>query len=76
MHNIIFNYFLKMEYASKYSFGYRVRDTHSGNDFSHKQHRDENGVTRGQYHILMPDGRMQNVIYYADETGFHADVSY
>ncbi|XP_055856087.1 uncharacterized protein LOC129919258 [Episyrphus balteatus] len=74
--NISRFYGMRMEYASKYAFGYRVRDFDSGNDFAHKQNRDKDGVTRGQYHILLPDGRIQNVIYYADETGFHADVSY
>ncbi|KAH8402485.1 hypothetical protein KR009_012346, partial [Drosophila setifemur] len=63
-------------YASKYAFGYRIRDFHTGNDFGHKQNRDLHGVTRGQYHILLPDGRIQNVIYHADDTGFHADVSF
>ncbi|KAI8124030.1 Collagen alpha-5(VI) chain [Lucilia cuprina] len=63
-------------YASKYAFGYRIRDFNTGNDFGHKQNRDLNGVTRGQYHILLPDGRIQNVIYHADDTGFHADVSF
>ncbi|KAH8300679.1 hypothetical protein KR018_007106, partial [Drosophila ironensis] len=64
------------QYASKYAFGYRIRDFHTGNDFGHKQNRDLHGVTRGQYHILLPDGRIQNVIYHADDTGFHADVSF
>jgi len=67
---------LQLEYASKYAFGYRIRDFHTGNDFGHKQNRDLHGVTRGQYHILLPDGRIQNVIYHADDTGFHADVSF
>ncbi|XP_055536349.1 uncharacterized protein LOC129725013 [Wyeomyia smithii] len=58
-----------------YAFGYRVRDFHTGNDFGHIQNRD-NGVTRGEYHILLPDGRVQNVRYTADEQGFHAEVSY
>ncbi|XP_062130220.1 uncharacterized protein LOC133841625 isoform X1 [Drosophila sulfurigaster albostrigata] len=65
-----------LQYASKYAFGYRIRDFHTGNDFGHKQNRDSHGVTRGQYHILLPDGRIQNVIYHADDTGFHADVSF
>ncbi|XP_052890401.1 uncharacterized protein LOC128298672 [Anopheles moucheti] len=58
-----------------YAFGYRVRDFHTGNDFGHVQNHD-NGVTRGEYHILLPDGRVQNVRYTADEKGFHADVTY
>jgi len=27
------------QYASKYAFGYRIRDFHTGNDFGHKQNR-------------------------------------
>ncbi|XP_011186820.2 uncharacterized protein LOC105214853 [Zeugodacus cucurbitae] len=65
-----------LQYAAKYAFGYRIRDFNTGNDFGHKQNRDLDGVTRGQYHILLPDGRIQNVIYHADDTGFHADVSF
>uniref|UniRef100_A0A1A9ZPM6 Uncharacterized protein n=1 Tax=Glossina pallidipes TaxID=7398 RepID=A0A1A9ZPM6_GLOPL len=64
------------QYASRYAFGYRIRDFNTGNDFGHKQNRDVDGVTRGQYHILLPDGRVQNVIYKADDTGFHADVTF
>ncbi|XP_058835112.1 uncharacterized protein LOC131692216 [Topomyia yanbarensis] len=63
------------EDSEGYAFGYRVRDFHTGNDFGHVQNRD-NGVTRGEYHILLPDGRVQNVRYTADEQGFHAEVSY
>ncbi|XP_050324513.1 uncharacterized protein LOC126755838 [Bactrocera neohumeralis] len=66
----------ELQYAAKYAFGYRIRDFNTGNDFGHKQNRDLDGVTRGQYHILLPDGRIQNVIYHADDTGFHADVSF
>lgn len=66
----------KLQYASGYAFGYRVRDFHTGNDFGHTQKRDMDGITRGEYHILLPDGRVQSVKYRADEQGFHADVSY
>lgn len=30
----------------------------------------------GEYKILMPDGRTQNVKYKADDNGYTADVSY
>ncbi|XP_037916693.1 uncharacterized protein LOC119655069 [Hermetia illucens] len=66
----------KLQYASKYNFGYRIRDFHTGNDFGHTEKRDDDGVTRGQYHILLPDGRVQNVEYHVDDTGYHADVTY
>uniref|UniRef100_A0A1B0CA57 Putative insect cuticle protein n=1 Tax=Lutzomyia longipalpis TaxID=7200 RepID=A0A1B0CA57_LUTLO len=63
-------------HESGYAFGYRVRDYHTGNDYGHTQNRDLDGVTRGQYHILLPDGRVQNVRYTADDDGFHAQISY
>lgn len=76
MNLLLFDVLQLEQYASRYAFGYRIRDFNTGNDFGHKQNRDVNGVTRGQYHILLPDGRIQNVIYHADDTGFHADVTF
>ncbi|XP_055300236.1 uncharacterized protein LOC129567402 isoform X2 [Sitodiplosis mosellana] len=62
---------------SGYAFGYRVRDYHTGNDFGHTQKRMTDGTTMGEYKILMPDGRTQNVKYKADDAhGYMADVSY
>lgn len=53
-----------------------MRDFNTGNDFGHTQNKQTNGITEGEYHILLPDGRVQNVRYRADDDGFHADVSY
>ncbi|KAL4707509.1 hypothetical protein ACJJTC_000261 [Scirpophaga incertulas] len=64
-----------LQYASNYEFGYRVRDLHSGNDFGHHEAKTE-GKTSGQYHVLLPDGRLQKVQYSAGPEGFHADISY
>lgn len=50
-------------------------DYHSGVDFGHEESRDSK-VTKGRYHVLLPDGRMQNVNYWADATGYHAKVTY
>ncbi|XP_031623180.1 uncharacterized protein LOC116340695 isoform X2 [Contarinia nasturtii] len=61
---------------SGYAFGYRVRDYNTGNDFGHTQKRMMDGTTMGEYKILMPDGRTQNVKYKADSSGYQADVSY
>ncbi|GAB0086976.1 LOC108078764 [Sergentomyia squamirostris] len=66
----------KVKLTAGYAFGYRVRDFHTGNDYGHTQNRDLDGVTRGQYHILLPDGRIQNVRYTADDDGFHAQITY
>lgn len=74
--NILIFFHQQFQYASGYAFGYRVRDSHTGNDYGHTQNRDTDGITRGEYHIRLPDGRIQNVKYTADEKGFHADVSY
>lgn len=40
------------------------------------QKRTNDGTTHGEYKILMPDGRTQNVKYTADDKGYHANVSY
>ncbi|XP_068624330.1 uncharacterized protein [Battus philenor] len=64
-----------LQYAASYEFGYRVRDTHSGNDFGHQEEK-KGEETSGHYHVLLPDGRMQNVRYSAGPEGFHADISY
>ena len=52
-----------------------MNDVESGNDFSHRESND-GVITSGEYRIALPDGRLQIVSYYADETGYHADVSY
>ncbi|KAK4872372.1 hypothetical protein RN001_014401 [Aquatica leii] len=64
-----------LQYAANYAFGYKVRDFESGNDFGHEEVSD--GATRkGRYHVLLPDGRLQKVQYWADDTGYHATVTY
>lgn len=69
-------FFVSLKAESGYAFGYRVRDYHTGNDFGHTQKRMTDGTTMGEYKILMPDGRTQNVKYKADDNGYQADVSY
>lgn len=61
--------------GGKYNFGYRVSDHETGNDFGHEEQRDGD-LTRGRYHVLLPDGRIQNVKYHVDNQGYHAKVSY
>ncbi|KAF5288063.1 hypothetical protein FQR65_LT12113 [Abscondita terminalis] len=65
----------KMRYAANYAFGYQVRDFESGNDFGHEEVA-RGGMRKGRYHVLLPDGRLQNVNYWADHTGYHAKVTY
>lgn len=54
---------------------YEVKDAATGNDFSHKQESDGKTV-RGEYKVLLPDGRNQVVTYTADEGGYNAEVKY
>ena len=58
-----------------YSFAYAVQDAYTGQDFGHSEERVKDLVT-GQYHVLLPDGRVQLVKYKADGYGYVADVSY
>jgi hypothetical protein len=58
-----------------YAFGYHVSDFKSGNNFGHTQSKNDNEI-KGEYSILLPDGRIQLTKYFADDSGFHADVSY
>ncbi|XP_066954038.1 cuticle protein 7-like [Macrobrachium rosenbergii] len=58
-----------------YDFEYVVHDEYSGNHFGHEEVRD-GYKTSGQYFVHLPDGRVQTVTYYADETGYHPTVTY
>ncbi|XP_045606578.1 cuticle protein 8-like [Procambarus clarkii] len=59
-----------------YSYQYGVVDAESGNDFGHEEARDH-ASTSGRYYVLLPDGRVQTVLYSVNgEDGFVADVSY
>lgn len=46
-----------------------------GNDYGHEEKRDGKSA-EGNYYVLLPDGRRQKVEYYADNSGYHAKVSY
>lgn len=58
-----------------YAFGYHVSDFKSGNNFGHTQSKNNKEI-KGEYSILLPDGRIQITKYFADDSGFHADVTY
>lgn len=60
---------------SRYKFGYRITDTVTGMEYGQAEAR-EGQTTRGHYHVLLPDGRMQHVHYWSDHTGYHASISY
>ncbi len=54
---------------------YEVKDAATGTDFSHKQESDGKTV-KGEYKVLLPDGRNQVVTYTADDGGYNAEVKY
>ncbi|XP_063588695.1 uncharacterized protein LOC134765828 [Penaeus indicus] len=58
-----------------YDFGWGVDDPDSGNQFSQKEESDGN-VVRGEYRVLLPDGRLQIVRYFDDGSGFNVDITY
>ena len=59
-----------------FDFNYGVKDQYTGNDFGHNSKSDGN-VVNGEYHVLLPDGRIQIVTYVADSyNGYKAEVKY
>jgi hypothetical protein len=59
-----------------FDFNYAVKDDYYGTDYSHNAVSDGD-VVKGQYKVLLPDGRLQIVTYTADwKNGFNADVRY
>ncbi|KFB45763.1 AGAP006867-PA-like protein [Anopheles sinensis] len=63
------------EYAHPaYSFSYGVKDLHSGDVKSQWETRDD-GIVKGHYSVVEPDGSIREVDYTADsKTGFNAVV--
>ena len=53
-----------------------MEDNYSGNEFGHTENRDGAGTTAGEYHVRLPDGRLQTVEYTVDYRGYHATVIY
>ncbi|XP_023337018.1 uncharacterized protein LOC111708018 isoform X2 [Eurytemora carolleeae] len=60
-----------------YSFEYRVKDEHSGQDFGQEESRSGYN-TIGEYEVQLPDGRRQIVRYTVTDpqSGYVVDVSY
>ncbi|XP_047471412.1 cuticle protein 19.8-like [Penaeus chinensis] len=62
--------------STKYDFNYAVKDEYSGNNFGHQENRDGYN-TQGSYYALLPDGRLQKVIYTVNgDSGYVVEVSY
>ncbi|XP_022653501.1 adult-specific rigid cuticular protein 15.5-like [Varroa jacobsoni] len=55
-----------------FEFNYASQDDEGSH--SHNQQGDANGRVTGEYTLELADGRSRQVRYYADDTGFHADV--
>ncbi|CAH2008811.1 unnamed protein product [Acanthoscelides obtectus] len=57
-----------------YQFEYGVSDPHTGDHKHQWEAKDEQGVVRGSYSLLEPDGTTRIVDYIADKAGFRAVV--
>ncbi|GBO15044.1 hypothetical protein AVEN_89577-1 [Araneus ventricosus] len=60
------------EAPKPYAFGYEAPAIGGGS--SRQESSDGNGRVTGSYTVTDADGRIRVVDYYADETGFHANV--
>lgn len=59
-----------------YDISWGIDDREEGNVFSHSERSEGNDV-QGEYRVLLPDGRMQVVSFWADpESGYNAKVNY
>lgn len=59
-----------------FDFNYAVKDDYYGTDFGHQASSNGDQV-RGEYRVLLPDGRLQIVKYVADwKDGYTAEVTY
>ena len=54
------------ERPDPFHFQYGVHDDKYYTDFSEVRSGDEAGNIKGEYHVHLPDGRIQHVIYHAD----------
>ena len=63
--------------APAYNYAYAVADDYSGANFGANEARD-GYATNGEYHVALPDGRIQTVTYSVGDgyTGYVADVTY
>ena len=65
------------EEPAVYQYGYAVNDDYAGTNFGANEARD-GYATNGEYHVALPDGRIQTVKYNVADaySGYVADVSY
>nr|XP_053651137.1 cuticle protein 19-like [Cherax quadricarinatus] len=61
---------------ARYDFNWTVKDDQSGNDYGQQESRDGDN-THGSYHVLLPDGRVETVVYTVNgDSGYVAEVTY
>lgn len=63
---------------SGYNFSWSVEDEDSEENklyYGHQESRDD-GVTKGEYYVLLPDTRLMKVEYIADEDGYRPTVTF
>merc|ERR1719260_713284 len=53
-------------YADPFHFEYGVHDDKYHTEFHEERYGDEVGNMKGEYMVLLPDGRVQHVTYHAD----------
>lgn len=59
-----------------YDINWGIEDREGGNFYSHSETSGGQDV-QGEYRVLLPDGRMQVVSFWADpESGYNARVKY
>lgn len=59
-----------------YSFSWAAsRYYHGDPDREHKEERGTDGITRGVFRYVDPRQKVQEVVYYSDDDGFHVDAS-
>lgn len=54
---------------------YQVKDPEKHNHFGHSEAR-KGKTTWGKYFVQLPDGRLETVKYWADKSGYHAEVDF
>ncbi|XP_042204613.1 pro-resilin-like isoform X2 [Homarus americanus] len=60
---------------AQYNFQWDVDDQQSGNFYGHGEQAN-NGLVQGRYYVRLPDTRLQQVEYTADDSGYHPIVTY
>lgn len=65
-----------LDAASEYDFAYSVHSEKTGDIKSHRESRNKDGMVKGVYMFIEPDGHKRTVNYYVNkDSGFVADVN-